>query len=190
MIVLLTEEPSMRECLEVIIPKLWPGSIKGTDWLALSFQGKSDLERSIPKKMEGWNYGNPHFIILRDKDSGDCFVIKQKLYDIANQFQKPFHVRIVCQELESWLLGDLEAIRRAYPQATVREKAKFRKPDRLANASQELGSLISVRAKIDRAKNISHWFDFTRNKSESFNVFINTMEQLIQERGDLADTKE
>lgn len=189
MIVLLTEEPSMRECLEIIIPRLWPSSIKGKDWLVLSFQGKTDLEKSIPKKMGGWSYGNPHFIILRDKDSGDCFVIKQRLYDIANQFQKPFHVRIVCHQLESWLLGDLEAIKRAYPQARVQEKAKFRKPDKLANASQELGRLISVCAKVDRAKNISLRFDFTKNKSKSFNVFINTMKQLIRERGDLADTK-
>ena len=45
MIVLLTEEPSMEECLEIIIPELWPDSIPGVDWLVLSFQGKSDLER-------------------------------------------------------------------------------------------------------------------------------------------------
>ena len=188
MIVLLTEEPSMKECLETIIPKLWPSSMRGTDWLVLSFQGKNDLERSIPQKMKTWNYGNPHFIILRDNDGGDCSVLKQKLCDIANQFPKPFHVRIVCQELESWLLGDLEAIRRAYPKATVREKAKFRKPDKLTNASQELGRLINVHAKIDRAKNISQSFDFTKNKSESFHVFINTLEQLIRVHGDSAET--
>ncbi len=140
------------------------------------------------QKMKSWNYGNPHFIILRDNDGGDCSVLRQKLCDIANQFPKPFHVRIVCQELESWLLGDLEAIRRAYPNATVREKAKFRKPDKLTNALQELGRLINVHAKIDRAKNISQWFDFTKNKSESFHVFINTLEQLIRVRGELAET--
>jgi len=183
MIVLLTEEPSMRECLEVIIPKLWPGSIKGTDWLALSFQGKSDLERSIPKKMEGWNYGNPHFIILRDKDSGDCFVIKQKLYDIANQFQKPFHVRIVCQELESWLLGDFDAIKLAYPRMEdISSRPKFRNPDALTNPSQQLDSLVNERAKINRAKNISQHFDLTANRSKSFNVFIATLRAEIRKR--------
>jgi len=51
MIVLLTEEQSMGECLKVVIPQLWPDSVQGVDWLVLSFQGKSDLKKSIPKKM-------------------------------------------------------------------------------------------------------------------------------------------
>ena len=65
MIVLFTEEESMGECLKVIIPKLWPNSVGGLDWMVLSFQGKSDLEKSIPNKMRGWNYGNPHFVIRK-----------------------------------------------------------------------------------------------------------------------------
>ena len=185
MIVLLTEESSMREYLEIIIPKLWPDSTCGVDWMVLSFQGKRDLEKSIPQKMTGWNYGNPHFIILRDNDGGDCFVIKQKLCDIANQSNKPFHVRIVCQELESWLLGDLEAIKQAYPRSAVRDKAKFRNPDRLSNASQELERLINVHPKIDRAKNIGRYLNLRNNLSRSFNVFINMLGQLIRSRGHL-----
>ena len=92
MIVIFTEEASMRECLKVIIPKLWPNSVEGSDWMVLAFQGKSDLEKSFPKKMRRWNYGNPHFVILRDNDGGDCFVLKQKLCDIAKPYQKPFSV--------------------------------------------------------------------------------------------------
>ena len=172
MIVLFTEEESMGECLKVIIPKLWPNSGGGLDWMGLSFQGKSDLEKSIPNKMRGWNYGNPHFVILRDNDSGDCFVLKQKLCDIAKPYKKPFSVRIVCQELESWLLGDMEAIKRAYPKAAVpKNKAKFRKPDELGNASQELARLINVHTKIDRAKNIGRYLNFQENRSRSFNIF-------------------
>ena len=170
----------MGECLKVIISQLWTGSREGADWLVLSFQGKSDLKRSIPKKMKGWNYGNPHFIILQDNDGGDCIATKQELCNIADSCEKSFHVRIVCQELESWLLGDLEAIRRAYPQAKVQARAKFRKPDKLRNASQELGRLINVQAKVQRAKIISQQLDLTKNKSESFNVFIKTLQQLIQ----------
>ncbi len=179
MIVLLTEEPSMEEYLEIIVSELWPNSITGVDWLVLSFQGKRDLEQSIPKKMKGWNYGNPNFIILRDNDGGDCFAIKQKLCAIAEQSDKPFRVRIVCQQLESWLLGDLQAIKQAYPKAPIKDKAKFRDPDRLTNASQELGNLINVRAKIERAKNIGRHLNFKENRSRSFHVFINIFTQLI-----------
>lgn len=182
MIVLLTEEKSMRECLKVIIPQLWPDSIEGLNWFVLSFQGKSDLKKSIPKKMKGWkNYGKPHFIILQDNDGGNYFATKQELCTIANRCGKPFHVRIVCQELESWLLGDPEAIRRAYPQARIPARAQFRKPDKLGNASQELGRLINIPTKVQRAQNISQHLDLTKNKSESFNVFIKTLQQLIQE---------
>ena len=181
MIVLLTEEQSMGECLKVVIPQLWPDSREGLDWLVLSFQGKSHLKKSIPQKMKGWgNYRNPHFIILQDKDSGNCVAIKQELYKIAYPHKKPFHVRIVCQELESWLLGDLEAIKRAYPQAEIRDNAKFRNPDSLGNASQELERLINIPTKIQPAKSISQHFDLTKNKSKSFNVFIRTLKQLIQ----------
>ncbi len=43
MIVLLTEEQSMTECLRVIILQLWPDSTDGVDWFVLSFQGKNHL---------------------------------------------------------------------------------------------------------------------------------------------------
>ena len=180
MIVLLTEEQSMGECLKVVLPQLWPDSREGLDWQVLSFRGKSDLKKSIPQKMREWNYGNPHFIILQDNDNGNCVAIKQKLYNIAYPYGKAFHVRIVCQELESWLLGDLEAIRRAYPQVKIQAKAQFRNPDQLGNASQELGRLINIQAKVQRAKSISQHFDLAQNKSESFNVFIKTLKQLIE----------
>ena len=183
MIVLLTEEQSMGGCLNFIIPQLWPDSQEGKNWLVLSFQGKSDLKKSIPQKMRGWNYRNPHFIILQDNDGGDCVAIKEELYNISHPYGKSFHVRIVCQELESWLLGDLEAIRRAYPQTQrrIQNRAKFRNPDNLGNASQELERLINTKAKTQRAKKICQHFDLEENKSRSFNVFIRTLKQLIRQ---------
>ena len=138
-----------------------------------------------PKKMRGWHYGNPHFVILRDNDGGDCFVLKRKLCNIAKPYKKPFSVRIVCQELESWLLGDMAAIKQAYPKAAVRKnKAKFRKPDELGNAAQELARLIKVHTKINRAKNIGRYLNLQKNRSQSFCVFLNKFRQLIQVCGD------
>ena len=183
MIVVLTEEASMRECLEVLIPRLWPNSIPGKDWIVLSFLGKNDLEKSIPKKMRSWNYGNPHFIILRDNDGGDCLVMKRRLSDIAQRGNRPFHVRIVCQELESWLLGDLDAIKLAYPRMEdISSRPKFRNPDALTNPSQQLDFLVNERTKTGRAKNISQHFDLTANRSKSFNVFIDTLRAEICKR--------
>lgn len=180
MIVFLTEEPSMSAFLETILPGLWPNSIRGVHWIVLSFQGKSDLEESIPKKLRHWHFGNPHFLILRDNDGGDCLAIKQRLCDLAGASGKPFHVRIVCQQLESWLLGDLQAIGRAYPRAAIRNQAKFRIPDRLTNASQELDRLINVRAKIGRAEAIGRYLACCENRSQSFHIFIKTLTHLVQ----------
>ena len=183
MIVILTEEASMQACLEIVIPQLWTDSVLGVDWIVLSFQGKSDLKKSIPKKMRGWNYRNPHFVILGDNDGRNCRAFKQELCDIAKPYKKPFSVRIVCQELESWLLGDLAAIKQAYPKAAIpKNKAKFRKPDKLGNASQELDRLIQARAKTGRAKKIAKHLDFRGNGSVSFQVFIRTLQRLVAER--------
>ena len=52
MIVLLTEEQSMGECLKVVLPQLWPDSREGLDWQVLSFQGKGHLKKSIPKRIK------------------------------------------------------------------------------------------------------------------------------------------
>ena len=173
----------MKECLEVLIPRLWPNSISGKNWIVLSFQGKNDLEKSIPKKMRSWNYGNPHFIILRDNDGGDCLAMKRRLCDIAQRGNRPFHVRIVCQALESWLLGDFDAIKQAYPRiAAVSNRPKFRNPDALTNPSQHLDSLVNEHTKTDRAKNISQQFDLTANRSKSFNVFISTLRAEIRKK--------
>ena len=183
MIVILTEEASMQACLEIVIPQLWPDSVLGVDWIVLSFHGKSDLKKSIPKKMRRWNYRNPHFVILGDNDGRDCRALKQELCDIANKGRKPFHVRIVCQELESWLLGDLAAIKQAYSKAAIpKNKAKFRKPDKLGNASQELDRLIQAHAKTGRARKIAKHLDFGGNGSGSFQLFVQTMQRLIKER--------
>ena len=169
------------------MPKLWKDSTNGVDWLSLSFDGRTDLERSMRKKMAAWSYGNPHFIILRDNDGGDCFTIKRRLCHIAGQSGKPFHVRIVCQMLEGWLLGDLAAIRSAYPRATVRNRALFRNPDKLTNASQVLERLIDERAKIPRARSIGSYFDLENNRSQSFNVFVGMLIRLIKLHGDVTE---
>lgn len=83
MIVFLAEEESMKVTLERLIARCWPSKVQGVDWIALSFQGKNDLEKNIAPKMKSWNYGTPHFVILRDQDGSDCKFLKTKLCEIA-----------------------------------------------------------------------------------------------------------
>ena len=71
------------------------------------------------------------FIVLVDKDSRDCRQLKREILDLA-QKECPAQVerllvRIACRELEAWHLGDVDALRKAYP--TTRD-AKWRKIER------------------------------------------------------------
>jgi len=99
-------------------------------------EGKSDLQKSIPKKIQAFNNAHPPIgiFILHDQDSNDCKKLKEELVALCT---KPgnnvkFVVRIVCRELEAWYLGDMKAIEKAYPTFKAKHhinKAVFRNPD-------------------------------------------------------------
>lgn len=113
-----------------------------------SFSGKSDLELRLEKTIRLWQTPNTQFIIIRDADSGDCYRIKQGLINRCNQSGKGNYciVRIACQELESFYLGDLEAVGRAYsiPNLGLKQgKRKYRNPDTLGSPSEELKRLTN-----------------------------------------------
>ena len=182
MIVFLTEEKSMQVTLEKLIAVRWPMSTPGINWIVLSFQGKSDLEKNIARKMKSWNYGNPHFVILRDQDGSDCKVVKAALRRKATQGGQPFTVRVVCNELESWFLGELDAVEAAYPKSRAsryKQVERFRDPDTLENANQELEKLVQVVGNVGRAEAIASFFDPARCISSSFNVFWRTATELL-----------
>jgi hypothetical protein len=164
----------------------WPKSTPGINWIVLSFQGKTDLEKNIAPKMKSWNYGTPHFIILRDQDGGDCKAVKAALRQKAKQGGQPFTVRVVCNELESWFLGELDAVEAAFPKSKAckhKQAAKFRVPDALGNANQELEKLVQVAGKVGRAEVIASFFDPTKCISNSFQVFWRTTTELLGKEG-------
>lgn len=181
MIVILSEERSMRDTLVPLITRLHPNLVEGIHWQIIHFQGKADLEKNFPRKMAAWSHLSPHFLILRDNDGGDCQSLKTRLSERAATTGKPFHIRIVCQELESWLLGDLNAVETAFPGSRASSfsgKAKFRDPDKLTNASDELARLTSVSGKTSRAHAIAKHLQPEFNRSKSFQVFLSTFNSL------------
>ena len=181
MIVIFTEEASMNAKLDELINRHFPERLKGIDWFVVDFKGKSDLERRFPKRMRNWNYGNPLFVILRDNDGSDCKALKERLNDLATPMAKPFKVRVVCQELESWFLGDSHAVNQAYPSCRFsNETAKYRDPDKMTNASQELAALTGEFSKVGRASLIAAHLIPDRNVSPSFHVFFETLQQHLR----------
>ena len=138
-IVFFLEEPSAREMLQGVLPKVLPEHIM-TQFVV--FRGKQDLEKRLPIRLKAWQHPDTLFVVMRDQDNGDCTAIKQGLVKKCIDSGKPTAlVRIACRELESFYLGDLKAVSEAIGPANIEKhqnKAKFRNPDTLANPSQEL----------------------------------------------------
>lgn len=182
-LVFFLEEPSIWEMLKILLPKIVPEH----DYQAVIFEGKQDMERRLGGKLRGWLHTeNIRFIIIRDQDSGDCVQIKQKLADICRQAGKSdVLIRIACHELESFYLGDLAAVGKAFALPNLHNQQnnrKFRDPDRLGNAAQELKQLSNRQyQKISGSRAIAQHLNLDgNNRSHSFNMLINSLSKMFQ----------
>ena len=138
-LVCLLEEPSAEEMLKAILPKVLDEKINVK---YIVFKGKQDLENNVIRKIKNWQTPDSCFLIMRDKDSGDCIRIKNDIKEKVKQTGKSdcTCIRIACHELESFYLGDLKAVCSGLGVAIKagQESRKYRQPDTLANAAEEL----------------------------------------------------
>ena len=178
-LVILLEEPSAKKMLDVVVPKILPS---GVTHRCIPFQGKSDLMRNIALKMRVWQKPNTVFLVLRDQDSGDCKVVKKQLLDeCIKSFRasNEYLVRIACHELESFYLGDLDAVRQAG--LPVNLKKNYRNPDLLNNAAEELSKITNREyQKVSGSAAIAPFLKLDgSNKSTSFNVLVSGIRKLV-----------
>lgn len=171
MIVFLLEERSMKEVLDIILPRLLP---EGTDFITIPHNGKSDLEQSIPRKLKAWRQPNTKFVIVRDQDSADCIKVKKHLKDIVEPYGREVLIRIACKELEAWYFGDLNAVSKAYGYSleSLANKRQYRDPDKIENPKAELKRLLPLHQQLEGARNIAIHMDICNNTSSSFNQFV------------------
>jgi len=148
-LVFLLEEESMKALLDVLLPQILP---QGINFLCIPHEGKQDLEKSIPRKLRAWQTPDTVFVIVRDKDGADCIEIKKHLVNLCAQAgRNDSLVRIACHELESWFLGDLAAVEKAFNIKKLAEQQrnrKYKEPDKLSNASEELEKLVKGYRKV------------------------------------------
>jgi Domain of unknown function (DUF4276) len=114
----LLEEASMENLLIEILPKILPsGYTLNENCFLRPHNGKSDLRKSIPKKVKAFsNNAETKIIILHDQDNNDCRKLKKEIQELCNlNGNCPVLIRIVCRELEAWYWGDLDAIQKVYP---------------------------------------------------------------------------
>lgn len=177
-IVFLLEEPSMAEFLKGVLPRFFPN----LSYLCIVHEGKSDLRRSIPRKLRAWREPGVQFLVLTDNDGADCRSLKSDLLELCRSAGQPDAiVRIVCQELEAWYIGDATALATAFESNELLQmprRAKYRAPDAVPKPSAELSRLIPRFQKISGAKTVAKHLDRHRNRSPSFHVFLAGVEKL------------
>lgn len=188
----LVEEPSMEAALQNLLPHMLP---QGSDFNILLFQGKNDLLKKLPNRLRGYSFWIPEnyrIVILIDEDRQNCHDLKNQLELICQQsglFTKTrndgagFKVlnRIVIEELESWFIGDVDALHQAYIRLpnSLSQMKKFRDPDTISGGTwesleqllQKFGYFKGGYAKVQAAREISLFMIPEINRSRSFQVF-------------------
>ena len=181
-LVFFLEEPSAREMLKNLLPRILPDNVTVR---YVVFEGRQDLENQLGRKLRRWRVPDTRFVVMRDKDQADCLTVKCRLVRICRDAGKPdVLVRVLCHELESWYLGDLNAVEQGLQIAGLarkQEQSRYRSPDRIANPVQELRRLTRDRyRKIDGSRDVGLHLSPDGNRSHSFTVFVSGLRRLVQ----------
>lgn len=181
-----TEEPSAKNVFDVILPKIIPG----ISFRVYQHQGKQDLHKALKTTVPSISkIPNARILITRDQDNQDCKEVKNELIKMLDgKCVCPHFIRIVCRELESWFLGDLNAIKKAYPRFKPEQhigKADFKDVDTIAIPNNYLLRIIpeyqkmETLPKLETSSKISQFLDLDNNTSKSFQHTISAIKQLV-----------
>jgi hypothetical protein len=193
----LLEEPSMEAFLNAALPAMLPN---GVTFSLHVYQGKYDLLRKLPARLQGyqsWLPENYRIVVLVDRDADDALQLKQTLEAVsaaaglitktaaANDNWQSVN-RIAIEELEAWYFGDWEAVKQAYPKvkSTVPQKAGFRDPDSIAGGTWEAfertlqgsGYFKEGLRKVEAALAVAAHFNAARCTSVSLRHFKNALD--------------
>ena len=171
----------MRVLLDGLLPRLFPG----LPFKCVPHEGKSDLERSIPRKLRRWREPGVRFAVVRDNDSGNCRALKNDLRALCRAgHQDDTLIRIVCQELEAWYLGEPDALADAFNREALRaiaQKARFRDPDAVPRPHEVLERFAPEFQKVSGARKMAQHLTRERNRSTSFRIFLAGVEAVAGE---------
>lgn len=171
----------MRVLLEGFLPRCFPG----LQFLCIPHEGAQDLERSIPRKLRAWRVPGVRFVIVRDNDNGDCVARKEKLRLMCQQGGwEDTIVRLVCQELEAWYLGDPEAMVKAFKVKklqTIGNSSRYRNPDTVRGPARLLKKRIPSFQKIEGARRMADHLSCEGNRSSNSQNFLQVVKKLYEE---------
>ena len=166
----------MQVLLDKLLPRLFPELL----FQCVPHEGRTDLERSIPHKLKGWREPGVRFAVVRDNDGGDCHARKKALRErCQSSHRDDVLIRIVCQEMEAWYLGEPDALADAFCDEALRNlrrKAKFRDSDAVQRPHEELERLVPEFQKVSGARRMAQYLTRERNRSPSFKMFVTGVE--------------
>jgi hypothetical protein len=179
------EEPSAKAMLEGFIKAHFAIDPQEYTLCYSVYEGKQDLENHLERRLKGWRTPNTVFVIMRDQDSGDCRVIKQKLLKKCSAAGRPNAiVRIACRELESFYLGDPAAVEKGLEVSNIVKRSNrkiFNEPDKIDMPSKALKTITKNKyQKIDGSRRISPFLNPGINRSHSFKVLYQSLCQILQ----------
>ena len=196
------EEPSAEGALKHLLPKIL---LKDVSYEFHTFQGRDEMLKELPTRLKGeqWIPDNWRIIVLIDEDRRDCHKLKAYLEKAAHEAgfvtksgaapNEDFQVvnRLAIEELEAWFFGDVEAIHAAYPKIPInlQSKAKYRNSDAIRGGTSEaLENLLIQKnyytnriSKPTVAEKIARHMEPSRNRSKSFQVFVEGLKACVGE---------
>ena len=171
----------MQVLLDGLLPRLFPD----LPFLCVPHEGKRDLELSIPRKLRAWREPGVRFAVIRDNDGGDCVRLKAKLKQLCKAGDREDTlIRIACQKLEAWYLGEPAALADAFDKPALQNlgrQARFRDPDALRRPAVEIERLIPEFQKVSGAQRMVRHLTRERNRSGSFRALIEGIEVMVED---------
>ncbi len=147
-LVFIVEEPSKEAFLTALLPRF-----NIPDTLNVYYQsgtGYSEFGGLVRQVLRSWRTPGTRFVILCDQDQNDCVAKKQELLAaVPEHVRRCVAVRIVCDELESWYVGERAALEqgclnsvrsRRFPSCAGRLTQSHARLSGLRNGSDEQSS--------------------------------------------------
>ncbi len=206
------EDLSGKMALEIIVPKIIGDNntfkiypYKGIGHIPKKLNAKSDVSKRIlldnlPRILNGCgktyrDNSDVVIIIVCDLDN-KCFkTFRKDLLDLLDSCEYKPNAKfcIAIEEFESWFLGDLDAIKNAYPKAKDAILRKYKNDDIcgtwefLAEAIypggikvlSRKGYQIIGKEKSSWSQKISPYLNINENKSPSFCYFVSKLRELL-----------
>lgn len=187
-VVFIVEEESMKVLLDTILPILRDHLRLGSRRLrCVQSKGKGNLKAKCMGFIPGQAKRRPGslFVILCDQDDDECKKIKRDFVDIARKcgVSGRSRIRIVCRELEAWLLGDRVAFELAYPDSRISKRDhanpdNVTKPKRIVIRHAKSNKPVEIAQQVGRKMTIESIRD---NTSVSFQQFVSGLARLCEE---------